>query len=67
MKFNVIQLIESYSSIVLLLVGIVLFGAVIAEMTKTLIAGSLNDGDYMVLGAVAIMSVLGVIILGSRM
>ncbi len=67
MKFDVIQLIESYSSIILLVVGILLFGAVIAEMTKTLIAGTLNDGDYMVLGAVAIMSVLGMIILSSRM
>lgn len=67
MKFNFIQLIESYSSLVILIIGIVLFGAIIFEMTKTLLSGTLNDGDYLVLGAVSLVAVLGVIILGSRM
>ena len=67
MKFNFIQLLESYSSLVILIIGIVLFGAIIFEMTKTLLSGTLNDGDYLVLGAVSLVAVLGVIILGSRM
>jgi len=67
MKFNLLQLIESYSSLVILIIGILLFGAVIAEMTKTLITGSLNDGDYIVLCAVSIASVLSVIVLSSNM
>jgi len=67
MKFNLLQLLESYSSLVILIIGILLFGAVIAEMTKTLVTGSLNDGDYMVLGAVSIAAVLSVIVLSSNM